>query len=275
MLASILSTALSGHPVGCGQFLARGSDAAKQHSRAAWVIKPPGYSAAELCDGREGDEAQRQGGSPAQALSAANSETQGTEGARAGRSCWQRWLGQGSLSTVLWSERHRVHPSLFRDACCKAPGRPWGRGHVSGSPGTAAGCGGYSARARSVPRRVPWGCHLPGLAAPCADTLVHEDHEMALATFAGWWLPSAVHKKPQHAALLWSYHKIQVLRGHGDMKGVFLLLNGQLWLNPSPLPFHYIPMVSSFYLRWADWVNGLHLPRYFVFYASYIQEKSD
>lgn len=90
MLSSILSTAPSGCPVGCSGFLARGSGAAKGHGRAVWVIKPLGDSAAQLCDKREGDKAQQGGGRPAQALSAANGELQGTEGVRAGRSHWRR-----------------------------------------------------------------------------------------------------------------------------------------------------------------------------------------
>lgn len=50
--------------MGCSGFLARGSGAVKWPSRAVWVIKPLGYSAAQLRDEREGDKAQQGGGSP-------------------------------------------------------------------------------------------------------------------------------------------------------------------------------------------------------------------
>ena len=108
----------------------------------------------QLRDGREGDRARWWGGSPAQALPAVPSETQGTKSARAGRSRWRPWLEQGLLSTALWSQHHRVHPMLFGDACHKVSGGPRGRGQVSG---TAAGCGGHRARARRVPPGAPTG----------------------------------------------------------------------------------------------------------------------
>lgn len=51
----------------------------------------------------------------------------------------------------------------------------------------------HGARACKGPPRVSRVCPLPGLEVPYADTRMHENHEMALATFAGCGLPSEVH----------------------------------------------------------------------------------
>lgn len=154
MLGSIPSAALSGGPMGCGCFLARGSDAAKRHGRAVRVFKPSGYSAAQLCDGREGDKAQRWAGSPLQAVSVVDSETLGTGGGRAGRSCWRRWPEHREANATAFTP---CSLGMLAAKCRMDPGEQglsqalqallWGaEGKVPGPAGSPAGCRGGATR---------------------------------------------------------------------------------------------------------------------------------